>query len=47
MTRNKIIDLTRYPRRVVPLAKRPGERTVVLSFPRPSTVEGGELPPAA
>jgi hypothetical protein len=45
--RNNVIDLTRYPRRIAPMPPRPGERTVVLAFPRPATVEGGELPPAA
>ncbi len=49
MQPNNVIDLTHYPRRIAPMPPRPGERTVVLAFPRPvaATVEGGELPPAA
>lgn len=50
MTRDNVIDISRYPRRIVPMPKRPGERTVVLAFPRRlelATREGGELPPAA
>lgn len=50
MQPSNVIDLTHYPRRIAPLPKRPGDRTVVLVFPRRVEAdhrEGGELPPAA